>query len=95
MTCCIKKHPHDPVGACGATASESEQVLKAVRADVYEDEDDFANNASLPEWKQKCIRYYNDCINRRWTGKCDDCFRYCEGQQGKWPLHWCDKRAGR
>ena len=21
MTCCIKKYPYDPVGACGATAS--------------------------------------------------------------------------
>lgn len=26
LTCCIKKHPNDPVGACGATPSEVEQV---------------------------------------------------------------------
>jgi len=96
MTCCIKKHPYDPAGACGASPSEVEQALRAVRMDEDEDEDedDFANNASLPEWKQKCIRYYNDCRNLGWTGKCDDCLRYCEGQHGKWPFHWCVKRGG-
>jgi hypothetical protein len=89
MTCCIKKHPHDPVGACAASPSEVEQVLRAMRVD--EDEDDFANNASLPEWKQECIRNYNRCQNRGWTGKCDDCLRYCEGQH-EWPDHWCHPR---
>jgi hypothetical protein len=91
MTCCIQKHSYDPAGACGATASDIELALRAVRAD----EDDFANNAALPEWKQKCIKYYNDCRNLGWTGKCDDCLRYCEGQLGKWPFHWCTKRGGR
>jgi hypothetical protein len=89
MTCCIKKHPHDPVGACGASPAEVEQVLRAIRVD--ENEDDFANNASLPEWKQECIRNYNDCINARWTGKCDDCLRYCEGQHA-WPEERCYPR---
>jgi hypothetical protein len=91
MTCCIKKHPLDPVGACGASPSEVEQVLRAVRADEDEDEDDFANNASLPEWKQECIRLYVRCQNRGWTGKCDDCLRYCEGQHD-WPRDWCHPR---
>jgi hypothetical protein len=93
MTCCIKKHPYDPVGACGASPSEVEQVLRAVRSDVDEDEDedDFSNNASLPKWKQKCIRYYNDCQNQRWRGKCDDCLRYREGQHD-WPRDWCYPR---
>lgn len=90
MTCCIKKHPQDPVGACGATQSEVDQVLRAVRAgaDVDEDEDDFSNNASLPKWKQKCIEAYNDCQNDGWTGDCHDCLRLCEGQH-KWPTKKC------
>jgi len=95
MTCCIKKHPYDPVGACGASPSEVEQVLRAVRSDVGEDEDDFANDASLPEWKQRCMRYYYDCQQEGWTGKCDDCLRYCEGQQGDWPFNKCDRRRRR
>ena len=89
MTCCIKKHPYDPVGACGASPSEVEQVRMV--AVVDEGEDDFANNASLPAWKQKCIRYYNDCINDGWTGKCEDCLRRCEGQH-EWPFQMCDER---
>jgi hypothetical protein len=90
MVCCIKKHPHDPVGACGATQSEVDQVLRAVRAgpDVDEDEDDFSNNDSLPKWKQKCIEAYNDCQNDGWTGDCHDCLRLCEGQH-KWPTKQC------
>jgi hypothetical protein len=92
MTCCIKKHPQDPVGACGATQSEVDQVLRAVRAgsdvDEGEDEDDFSNNASLPKWKQKCIENYNECVEDDWTGNCHDCLRLCEGQH-KWPSGKC------
>jgi hypothetical protein len=87
VACCIKKHPQDPVGACGATQSEVSQVLRAVRAD----EDEYANNKSLPEWKQDCIRDYNDCVNDGWTGKCDDCLRRCEGQH-EWPNDMCKPR---
>lgn len=90
-TCCIKKHPYDPVGACAATPSEVEQALKAVRSDEDEDEDDFANNAALPEWKQKCIRSYVKCKNEGWTGNCHDCMRYCEGQH-QWPSGECHER---
>jgi hypothetical protein len=89
MICCIKKHPLDPVGACGATQSEVEQVLRAARADA--DDDDYSNNASLPEWKQDCIRKYNRCQDRKWTGKCDDCMRLCEGQRA-WPEEMCKPR---
>ncbi len=88
MTCCIKKHPQDPVGACGATRSEVEQVLRSVRAGSDVDEDDFSNNASLPKWKQKCIEAYNDCQTDGWTGDCHDCLRLCEGQH-KWPTKKC------
>ena len=92
LTCCIKKHSQDPVGACGATQSEVDQVLRAVRAgsdvDEDEDEDDFSNNASLPKWKQKCIERYNECVEDDWTGSCHDCLRLCAGQH-KWPSAKC------
>jgi hypothetical protein len=91
MTCCIKKYPYDPVGACGASPSEVEQVLKTVRADEDDDADDFANNAALPGWKQKCIRSYVKCKNGGWTGNCHDCMRYCEGQH-QWPSGECHER---
>jgi hypothetical protein len=91
MTCCIKKHPQDPVGACGATQSEVDQVLRVVRAGSDADDDDYSNNASLPEWKQDCIRKYNRCQDRKWTGKCDDCLRRCEGQH-EWPRDMCKPR---
>lgn len=98
MTCCIKKHPTEPVGACGASPSDVEQALKSVETDVEvapmtadEEGDDFANNASLPAWKQECIRNYTVCKNQGWTGNCHDCLRYCEGQK-RWPINQCHRR---
>lgn len=97
MTCCIKKHPYDPAGACGASPTDVEQVIKSIKTDVdaapmtMDEEDDFANNKDLPEWKQRCIKAYVSCQNDGWTGKCDDCFRYCEGQQ-EWPIRQCRPR---
>ena len=104
MVCCIKKFPLTPVESCGATAADVAGVLNGVRvlheaaqssdgaaapvAGGKEEEDDFANNAHLPEWKQRCIRAYTDCINDGWTGNCHDCLRYCEGQQ-EWPSRTC------
>ena len=91
MVCCIKKHPYDPVGACGATPTEVEQVLRAVRAGSDAYDDDYSNNDSLPEWKQDCIRNYNRCQDRKWTGNCHDCLRRCEGQH-EWPRDMCKPR---
>ena len=91
VACCIKKHPGDPAGACGATQSEVDQVLRAVRAGSDADDDDYSNNSSLPEWKQDCIRNYNRCLDRGWIGKCDDCLRRCEGQH-EWPRDMCRAR---
>ncbi|MDC0711655.1 hypothetical protein POL68_24520 [Stigmatella sp. ncwal1] len=45
-----------------------------------------------PEWKKKCMAYYVDCQQDGWTGRCGDCFRYCEGQRGKWPFKKCHER---
>ncbi len=104
MVCCIKKFPLTPLESCGATAVEVAEVLNGVKVlneatqapeggatsgdGVKEGEDEFANNAHLPEWKQRCIRAYNDCINDGWTGNCHDCLRYCEGQH-EWPTRTC------
>ncbi len=62
--------------------------------ELTEDEDDFANNADLPEWKQKCIRFYVDCKNQNWKGNGYDCIRRCEGQQD-WPFALCEPRKKR
>ncbi len=65
----------------------------AAEADVAEAEqaEDWSSIADLPEWKQRCIKFYNACKDHGWTGKCDDCLRYCEGQQ-EWPLRTCRPR---
>jgi len=97
--CCIKKFPLSPVESCGATLSEVDLVLKtmsvaiametaAPKVDEDAEEDDFANNKDLPEWKQECIRGYSNCRTYGWTGNCYDCLRFCEGQRA-WPIATC------
>jgi hypothetical protein len=88
-TCCLQRNPGNPE-ACGMSASEAAAILAATAAamgsatEVWDD----SHNASLPEWKQRCIRNYGDCQDRGWTGSCYDCLRYCEGQQ-EWPDDKC------
>jgi hypothetical protein len=97
VVCCIKKFPTTARESCGATASEVADVLNGARVlseatkVEEEDADDFANNAHLPEWKQKCIRNYVNCQNEGWTGSCYDCLRNCEGQRA-WPSDRCRER---
>jgi hypothetical protein len=101
VACCIKKYPATASASCGATADEVAGVLNGMRvlneaATSTEDAgtDDFANNAELPEWKQRCIRNYVSCKDEGWMGPCIDCLRYCEGQQ-EWPLDKCYERKSR
>jgi hypothetical protein len=103
MVCCIKKFPRTPVESCGATAAEAAEVLNGVKvlneatqptADgtaQEEGDDEFAHNAHLPEWKQRCIRAYSQCQDDAWTGSCHDCLRRCEGQH-EWPTTMCGPR---
>jgi len=97
VNCCIKKFPLSPVESCAATEAEALIVLNGLRMayeaaqNAKDEEDDFANNADLPEWKQRCIRSYVDCKNEGWMGSCYQCLRYCEGQQ-EWPFNQCRKR---
>lgn len=99
VTCCIKKFPLSPVESCGAAEAEAMRTLVTLAVaheatELTEDEDDFANNADLPEWKQRCIKAYVDCKNELWTGNCYDCIRYCEGQR-VWPVNKCKPRKKR
>jgi hypothetical protein len=100
VNCCIKKFPLSPVESCAATEAEALKVLNGLRM-AYEAaknagdvEDDFANNADLPEWKQECISNYVACKSEPdWTGPCYACLRRCEGQQ-RWPFAMCSPRQG-
>jgi hypothetical protein len=85
VNCCIQQFPLSPVESCAATEAEALIVLNGLRMayeatqDAGNAEDDFTNNADLPEWKQRCIRSYVDCKNEGWTGSCYQCLRYYEG----------------
>ena len=74
-------------------ATAHPEAKEAAAADVAEVEqaEDWTSIAELPEWKQRCIKSYYACKDRGWTGKCDDCLRYCEGQQ-EWPTSRCGPR---
>jgi hypothetical protein len=107
MSCCIQNHPLTPVQSCGADPLEAAEILKtfeslyaanpeakeAAAADVAEVEqaEDWTSIADLPEWKQRCIKFWNACKNKGWSGSCTDCLRYCEGQR-EWPTHICGPR---
>lgn len=99
VSCCIKKFPLSPVESCGITEAEAMRTLVTLAVayeatELAEEEDEFANNADLPEWKQRCIRLYVGCKNQLWTGNCYDCIRYCEGQR-EWPQRKCRPRKKR
>jgi hypothetical protein len=90
MSCCIQNHPLTPVQSCSADPLEAAKILEALgqiaaAARVLE------AAGRLPKWKKECMDQYNKCINDGWVGtwNCDDCFRFCEGQQGKWPEDRC------
>ncbi|WP_240359423.1 hypothetical protein [Pyxidicoccus trucidator] len=91
VTCCIEAHPVTPE-ACGLTAAEAATLMAASVAATgthsSTEEWDDSHNASLPEWKRRCIRAYGDCKEFGWSGSCHDCFRYCEGQH-EWPEDRC------
>ncbi len=82
MACCIKKFPLSPKESCAASEAETLLILNSIRMTI--EEDDFANNAHLPPWKQECIKGYVFCMGVEWLGSCYDCLRLCEGQR-KWP----------
>jgi hypothetical protein len=73
-----KSHPFDP-GFCGATPQEAAAIFTTAAALTY------AATAEVEPWKQVCIDAYVQCIQQKWTGRCYDCLRYCEGQR-EWPL---------
>jgi hypothetical protein len=93
MECCIKKFPLNAVEHCGASAQDIAEVLngaKVLHEATQTEQAASERKDRTPEWKQKCIDTYNDCINDGWVGtsSCSDCLRYCEGQR-QWPKDWC------
>jgi len=101
MVCCVKKHPYDPAGACGAVASDIEAAVKAgarVENALERRADDGAGEGAGEEsddpdegWREHCRDTYVRCQDQkkpRWVGPCHDCFRWCEGQR-QWPYHMC------
>lgn len=74
-------------------ATAHPDAKEAAEADVaqVEQEEDWTSIAKLPEWKQRCIKSYYACMDKGWTGKCDDCLRRCEGQR-EWPTSMCRPR---
>ncbi|RKH97786.1 hypothetical protein D7Y04_25490 [Corallococcus sp. AB038B] len=94
-TCCVEAHPGNPA-ACGLTAGEAAALMGATAGagtaaaitSSQAKEDEFAHNAHLPEWKQRCIRAWNDCADGRLDGPCTACLRRCEGQH-EWPADMC------
>jgi hypothetical protein len=91
MSCCIQNHPFTFVESCGADPFQAARILEALGmldAAAHARE---AVGRKEPPWKKECRRNYNKCINDGWVGtwNCVDCFRFCEGQQGKWPEDRC------
>jgi hypothetical protein len=103
MTCCIKKYPYDPVGACGATASDIAEALKTGstfenalqrRSDEGAGEEEEGDDPD-EGWQDHCRDTYVQCksqMNPRWKGDCYACFRLCEGQR-QWPFHLCKPKT--
>jgi len=74
-------------------ATAHPDAKEAAEADVaqVEQEEDWTSIAKLPEWKQRCVKSYYACMDKGWTGKCEDCLRRCEGQR-EWPTSMCRPR---
>ena len=88
VSCCVQRNPGNPE-ACGLSASEAASLMAGAKAAPESAQEwDDSHNASLPEWKQRCIRAYGDCQDFGWSGSCYDCLRYCEGQR-QWPEDKC------
>ncbi|HEX8705769.1 MAG TPA: hypothetical protein VF815_43440 [Myxococcaceae bacterium] len=92
MSCCIQNHPFTFVQNCGADPFEAAKILE-VLGQIEAAARALEAAGKLPKWKKECMNKYNQCIEENWVGTwtCVDCFRYCEGQQGKWPGDRCFK----
>lgn len=92
LVCCIKKFPFTPVESCAAAPADIFEALNGLKMAI--DDGEFANNANLPEWKQRCIKSFVNCIDSKWTGNCYNCMRSCEGQR-EWPVRACKPSASK
>ncbi|GMT97843.1 hypothetical protein KH5H1_19620 [Corallococcus caeni] len=98
-TDCIQRHPGRPE-ACGLTAAEAAAIMAAgigatgTHSSSDADLDDYVDDPRLPEWKNRCLRTWNECADGRYSGPCTDCLRRCEGQQ-EWPIEMCGPKRKR
>ena len=103
MTCCIKKFPLDPAGACGASTADIQAAVAAgvVMGTVLQRRaDDGAGEGEKADdpdegWQEHCRDNYVLCKSQKkpqWIGPCYDCLRLCEGQR-QWPFHMCWQKA--
>jgi len=91
VSCCIKQHPGDPE-RCGIAAPPKPDVEDTVRAAQAASESPKDKEADPDEgYRDHCIGMYVLCQQRKWSGNCHDCLRYCQGQK-QWPFNVCGKR---
>ncbi|RKG71120.1 hypothetical protein D7V80_02995 [Corallococcus sp. CA054B] len=95
-TCCIQRNPGNPA-ACGLTAAEAAAIMAAATGAAGSHGaqlEDYKDDVRLPEWKQRCIRTWNECADGRYSGPCTECLRRCEGQH-EWPIEMCGPKRRR
>ncbi|QSQ25364.1 hypothetical protein JY651_10735 [Pyxidicoccus parkwayensis] len=91
VSCCVKKNVGNPE-MCGLSKADATLIvamLKGVESAVPEEEPD--EDDPNEGWRDQCINLYVACKQRGWSGKCDDCLRWCQGQK-QWPFHKCTSR---
>ena len=108
VSCCVQRNPLTPLQSCGVDLVTAAKILQTLEdldqatqaatlkgVDVPEREgsgEGEGEGEGTPEWKKKCMALYEECQQEGWRGNCGDCFRYCEGQRGKWPFKKCRER---
>lgn len=76
--------------AAASPAQPSQVPAKAAPVSQASGVEAAKKKQKVPAWRQKCIDFYEDCINQSWVQQwsCNDCLRFCVGQQ-KWPQDKC------
>ena len=92
VSCCLREHPGE-YERCGAVAPSQPETapIEAIKtpSDVIQ-ATDAATEEDDDGWRDQCIDLYVACKQRKWTGNCHDCLRWCQGQK-EWPFHMCTK----
>ncbi|RKH90337.1 hypothetical protein D7Y21_06685 [Corallococcus sp. AB045] len=96
-TDCIQRHPGLPE-ACGLTAAEAAAIMAAAVGATgthsSANASDYVDDPRLPDWKNRCLRTWNECADGRYGGDCTACLRRCKGQH-EWPIDLCGPKRRR